>query len=117
MKEIIYKEICYALLRTDEVHPIVHCRHDLNWYPEIRLTLLGTIDFRPTVRSVVTENPYIVSCYECGNVRVWKDGDWVKPKINTFGTSVHIIMDDIFEIDQSIPNIAKEVIEKILNKI
>ena len=117
--EVIKENICYALLRedTEEIHPIAHERHDLNWYPETRLTLLGTIDFRPTVRSVVTENPYIISCYERKDVRVWVDGEWIMPDIKTFGCSVDIIMDQILGVSVSIPNIANEVIQLISREL
>lgn len=106
------EEVCYVLLRTAKGHPIARLRYDLNWYPETRLTLVQAIQFQPTVKSVVTESPWIISCYPGKRVRVWDGIEWVRPDINTFGTSVEIIMDSILGINQSIPCFPLGMLEK-----
>jgi len=42
------------------------------------MTLLDIIQYKPYVRSVVTENPWIISMYDNSNVKIWsiEDKKW-----------------------------------------
>ena len=105
--EIIYEGICYILPRisTMLIHPITYHRHKLIWYPETRMTLYEQVQYNPYVKSVVTENPWIISCYQAKNVRIMKNGKWVRPEIKTYGTSAYNIMYELLDIGQTIPSI------------
>lgn len=72
-------------------------------YPERAMTLVDTVCYRPFVKSVVTENPWIISCYSFENVWIIRNGEWRNASHQTFGASVNFIMDDILGIDSSIP--------------
>ena len=105
--KIEYKGICYVLLQTDKIHPITHKRHDLVWYPERGMSLLSCVQYRPYVKSIVTENCWIISCYSMENVRVWhKEHGWITPNHQTYGASVNQINMTILGISQTIPSVA-----------
>lgn len=102
---IKYTDTCYVLLQLEKFHPIAHKRHDLIWYPERGMTLLDCVQYKPYVKSVVTENPWIISCYNRDNTRVWdKKRGWVTPNHQTYGASVNHIMMSILGIRQTIPS-------------
>lgn len=118
---IKYIGTCYVLLQIDKIHPITHKRHDLVWYPERSFTLLDLVQYRPYVKSVVTESPWIIACYDRDNVRVWnKERGWITPNHQTYGGSVNMIMHSILKIHQTIPaNILDggEIIKKLIEKL
>ena len=72
-------------------------------YPERAMTLTDTVCYRPFVKSVITENPWIISCYSIGNVWIMRKGEWVHPDIQTYGASITMILMDILGIDSTIP--------------
>lgn len=97
--------ICYVLLQVGKVHPITDKRHDLAWYPERGMTLLDCVQYRPYVKSIVTENPWLIACYKKENVRVWDaDHGWVMPDRETYGASVNSITMCLLGIRQTIPS-------------
>jgi len=102
---INYTDTCYVLVQIDRViHPIAHSRHDLIWYPERSMTLLNCIQYRPYVKSIVTENSWLISCYDREHVRVWnKEYGWIMPNNQTYGASVNNITMTILGIRQTIP--------------
>ena len=55
--DIVLEGMCYVLLQIEQVHPIAKMRHDLIWYPERAMTLLDCVQYKPYVKSIVTENP------------------------------------------------------------
>lgn len=96
--------ICYVLVQTDAVHPITYQRHDLIWYPERAMGLLDCVNYKPYIGSVVTENPWIASCYPRENVRVWdEEYGWIMPDFQTYGASVNKITMCLFGIRDTIP--------------
>lgn len=119
--KIKYKSICYVLLRVNESHPITENRHDLIWYPENAMTLLQTIQYRPYIKSIVTENPWLIAMYDRQDVRVWdiENKKWKIPNYQTYAASFSMIMDSILGIHQTIPSIpldGGEAIQELKNK-
>lgn len=99
---------CYVLLQTNKINPIAYKRHDLIWYPERGKTLLQCVQYRPYVKSIVTENPWLIACYDRDDVRMWsrkykKKGEWISPNDQTYGASVNSIMMRILGIRNTIP--------------
>jgi len=118
--KIEYENTCYVLLQTNSIHPIAHKRHDLLWYPERGMTLLDCIQYKPYVKSIVTENPWLISCYDRENVRVWdKEYNWIRPNDQTYGASINKITMCILGIRQTIPSVAYDggkAIEKLIKE-
>ena len=95
---------CYVLVKTSKIHPITYDRFDFVWYPEDGLSLLDAVNYIPYVKSIVTENPWLIATYSKENVRVWdKDRGWVMPSRQTYGASVNHIMMTILGIRNTIP--------------
>ena len=119
---IKFKHKCYVLLQTNKIHSIAYERHKLIWYPERSMTLLDCVRYRPYVKSVVTENPWIISCYDRDNVRVWRpeyDG-WVIPNDQTYGASVNSITMCLLGIRNTIPAMVYDGgkdIKKLIKKL
>ncbi len=90
-------------------------------YPERSMTFADTVDYRRYVKSVVTENPYIISCYSKKDVWVLQDDVWVHPDIQTYGASVNIITCNILQYLNTIPTFVmggskfKDKIKKLKN--
>jgi len=104
--DIVNEGMCYVLLKTGSVHPITKFRHDLLWYPETGMSLVQIIKYKRYVQSIITENPWLISCYSKGNVRVWDSEylEWRMPYIQTYGASIDVIMSSILDIHQTIPS-------------
>ena len=104
---INYTNTCYVLVQIDEIHPIAHVRHDLIWYPERTMTLLDCVQYIPYVKSIVTENPWLISCYPRENVRVWDSViGWIMPNNETYGASINHITMSLLGIRQTISSFA-----------
>jgi len=124
--DIELEGVCYVLLQTNKVHPISEHRHDLVWYPERAMTLLDTIQYIPYVKSIVTENPWLIGCYDRDHVRVWtknlrgKGYQWWKPNEQTYGASNNNIRMCLLGIGQTIPSYAYDrgkEIQKLIKKV
>lgn len=114
--------ICYVLVRLPQkAHAIAHRRHDLVWYPETGMSLVDCVTYKPYVKSIVTENPWLIACYSRENVRVWdKDRGWVEPVRQTYGASHDSITSTILGIKQSIPSTAYDggiAIQKLIDEL
>lgn len=72
-------------------------------YPERAMTFADTVDYRRYVKSIVTENPYIISCYSRNEVWILQDDEWVHPSMQTYGASVDLITSSILQYKNSIP--------------
>ena len=72
-------------------------------YPERSMTFVDSVCYRPYVKSVVTENPFVIATYSRNSVWVLKKGKWVNPDIQTYGASVENITDQILHFSSSIP--------------
>jgi len=121
-----YEHICYVLLRVNKIHPITEYRHDLIWYPEDAMTLLDSVQYRPYIKSVVTECPWIISTYSIQNVRVWTNRynknkfEWERPNRQTYGASVNMITHSLLGIQQTIPSTpldGGDAIQKLIKKV
>jgi len=89
-------------------------------YPERAMTLVDTVCYRPYVKSVITENPWIISCYSRDKVWIMEDGEWRNPSCQTYGASVNFILCDILNIDHTIPLVVisgKKSIDEFRNKV
>ena len=122
---LIYQNVCYVVHRIFNAHPITDYRHDLIWYPEDAMTLFDSILYRPYTKSIVTENPWLISMYDREHVRLWSTrdkvkGEWILPRHQTYGASVNMIMMNILGVTQTIPSMAKdggESIQKVIKKV
>jgi len=72
-------------------------------YPERAMTFTDAVCYRPFVKSVVTENPWVISCYDRNSVWVVRDGKWENPSEQTYGCSVNIITGNILGCNNTIP--------------
>ena len=83
--------------------------------------MLDCVQYKPYVKSVVTENPWIIACYDRDNVRVWnKEHGWIPPNNQTYGGSVNGIRHHVLKIHQTIPAIALDgggEIKKLIKKL
>jgi hypothetical protein len=107
------EDMYYDLVRRSKDDEII-------LYPERAMRFIDTVCYRPFVKPVVTENPFIIGCYDRKEVRVIEDGKWVKPEIQTFGCNASLITDDLLHYTNSIPLVVKsglEGIEEFKNKI
>lgn len=57
---------------------------------------------------ITSHSPFIISDCKRDNVFVFRNGEVFHPKINTFGASIGIVMDEIFLKDDTISDFAKE---------
>ena len=120
--DIEFEGICYVVVQCNRSHPIAEHQHRLVWYPERALSVLGCVQYRPFVKSIVTENPWIISCYPNEKVRIWKKDfreiwGWHWPDDQTYGKSVNGITMGLLGVRQTIPSIAYDggkEIEKLI---
>lgn len=103
-------EQCFAFLQgndANEEHYYDLVRESKNGtmilYPERAMTFADTVDYRRYSKSVVTENPYIISCYPKKDVWILHDDEWVHPDFQTYGCSVNMITSQILQYNNSIP--------------
>ncbi len=116
--QIDLDHICYVLVQIDVIHPIAHKKHELIWYPERGMTLLDCVQYIPYVKSIVTENPWLISCYSGENVRVWDSVyGWSMPNSETYGASVNYITMQLLGIRQTISSVALDGGESIKSLI
>lgn len=120
-KKIKLEGTCYVLLQINTIHPITYIRHDLIWYPERYLNLLECVQYRPYIKSIVTENAWLISCYDRNNVKIWhKEYGWVSPNNQTYGASVNQINSHLLGIKQTIPSVmldGGDAIKKLIDKL
>lgn len=110
-------ENCCYVLHQGYFNDILEHRHNFVYYPELSLTLVELVQGRVWQESVITENPWIISCYPQENVYIWRKGHWINPKRETYGASVNIIMSEILLISNTIPcNIIAHENGKILKE-
>ena len=89
-------------------------------YPERSFRLIDSLSYRPYVKSVITENPWVISSYSCDRVWIIRDGEWQNPSQQTYGASVNMIMCNILNSHSTIPlNIigGQEEIDSYLEKV
>ena len=76
---------------------------ELILYPERGMTFANTVDYKPYVKPIVTENPYIIACYDSRSVWVLQEDEWVNPDRQTYGASVNLITTSILQYPNTIP--------------
>ena len=104
------KEQCFVFLQgndANEEHYFDLVRESKNdnliLYPERSMTFADTVDYRRYVKSVVTENPFIISCYSREDVWILQDDEWIHPEQQTYGASVNYITSSILQYHNTIP--------------
>ena len=84
------------------------------------MNLLDCIQYKPYIKSIVTENPWMICNYDRENVRVWKDNKWRMPNNQTYGASVNHIMHTILKIRCTVaanPMDGGEAIRKMIKEL
>ena len=101
---------CFVYMQGNEVdiekyYELVRLSKDdkIILYPEHGRSFTDMVCYRPYVKSVVTENPWVISCYDKRKVWVIRDGKWGIPNEQTYGCSVNIITSNLFECHNTIP--------------
>jgi hypothetical protein len=98
------REQCFVFLQGNDAN-IEHYydlvreskNDNLILYPERAMTFADTVDYRRFAKSVVTENPFIISCYSREDVWILQDDEWVNPGMQTYGASVNLITSSILQ--------------------
>ena len=113
--EFNYTGKCYVLLSSTsqnrnrkQYDPILKDRFNFIYRPETGLSLVDQICYRPYVQSVITESPWIISCYTREEVYVWDStiNDWEHPDIETYGSDISNILHGLLKIPAMLPMIA-----------
>ncbi len=108
-KELMPLELerhCYVLLQGGWIHPIAHRRHDIIWYPERSMTMFEQLIYRPYVKSVVTESPWIIGLYDRENVfAVDEDGTWRRPNMQTYCASMGWIYHQLLHVRSEVSQV------------
>lgn len=86
---------------------------ELILYPERAMTFVDSVCYRPYVKSVVTENPFVISSYKRDNVWLLEKGEWVNPSQQTYGASVNLIACSILHNPNTIPMLIVSGVEGI----
>ena len=68
------------------------------------MTLLERTTYKRYKRSIVTEDPWLISCYPKEQVRIWRRGEWVEPSAQTLGASINKINLTVLGIKLTIPS-------------
>jgi len=119
-QELELEGVCYVLPQAGTWHKIAESRHDLVWYPEQAMSMFERINYRQYVKSIVTEDPWIIACYDRESVRIWEDGQWNYPNEQTYGASVNNIQHKILGIPHTIPSATMDggkAVDKLLSKL
>lgn len=100
---------CFVYIQGNEVdiekyYEIVNLSKEdkLILYPERAMTYVDTICYRPYIKSIITENPWIISCYSRDNVWILRKGEWANPSMQTLGASVDLIIHHILKYESSV---------------
>jgi len=72
-------------------------------YPEHGRSFIDMVCYRQYVKSVVTENPWVISSYDKRKVWIIRNGEWINPSEQTYGCSTNIITSNILGYDHTIP--------------
>ncbi len=111
---------CYVL-HKGFYNPILQKKYESDWmlWPEDGLNMMELAQGIIYQANVITENPWIISCYSRENVFVWRDGEWVNPDMQTFAASIDFIMFKILLIGNTIPAsiISHDAADKLKEKI
>jgi len=108
---------CYVRVRNNEFHDILYYKNDLILYPENAMRFLDMVSYLPYVQSILTENPYLISCYDRKNVWILNDENkWINPDIQTFGASVSYITQEILKYGYEMPLLPLEFIKALTVK-
>lgn len=81
---------CFVLNQGNWIHPHAPQMRDLClWYPERGMPFFEQVNYRPYVKSIVTESPWLIGLYDREQVfAVDEDGAWRNPNMQTYGASL-----------------------------
>lgn len=110
---------CCYVLHQGIFNEVLYQKTDFVLYPEQSLTLIDLATGFKWQQSVITESPWIISCYPMEDVYIFRNGEWNNPDFQTFGCSVNLIMSKILGIRNTIPAniISKDEVEKMQSTI
>ena len=93
---------------------LVWVPHSATIYPEKHLSLAQLIDWDKPEPYIVTENPWLISCYDRLEVAILNgEGKWAHPDCQTYGASVNQIMLVVLDTKNTVPNGPMNVMESI----
>jgi hypothetical protein len=99
-KDCYVMNVCSGAVLPDEVNN----KDATIFYPETRMTTEECFKTsRPSEYHIVTDCPFLVSLYETRHVWIWRDGKWIHPDFNTFGASYSMIIMNLFDYPNTIP--------------
>lgn len=113
------KNKCYVLHKGFFNKELLEHKNDLIMWPEDGLSLLNLASGIKYEASIVTENPWLISCYSSEDVFIYENGEWVNPRKETYGTSINLITSSILKIRHSIPAaiVGDETVQDLREKI
>ena len=119
--EINTKENCYVYVQGNEKHiekyyELVRLAKDdkMILWPESGMRYIDLVSYRPYVKSVITENPWVIAMYSVSNVWILdRDGEWVHPRQQTYAASAYSIENSILHQDCSIPLMSLGGLEEV----
>lgn len=98
---------CYVIARgrddeSDSYYDLLkEHKHELVIFPENGLSFIDIVTYLPYNKSIVTENPYLISSYSKHEVWVLKNGEWENPSEQTFGADINLITNNILGYNTS----------------
>ena len=104
MKHPIENGACYVAHQgIAPLYEMFGGRTKLDMYPETGMSLFERQCGVVFKQSIVTESVQIISCYDRSDVYIWRDGGWVNPNAQTYGTSYNILSNRILGFKSNIP--------------
>lgn len=89
-------------------------KNDLVTFPEDGMRFIDSVTYLPYNKSIVTENPYLISSYDRRSVWVLNNGKWINPNEQTFGSSVNVIENNLLGYGSSIPILPEMKLKELL---
>lgn len=74
---------------------VLQYKHNYITYPEQGYTLTDLLSGIAFEEPIITESPFIISNYPQESVWIFRDGQWVNPRIQTYGASFNLILSSI----------------------
>jgi len=96
---------CYVTNPKDgSTYPSELNKENTLFYPESGMTTEQCFkSSRPRDFHIVTDCPFLVSLYSREEVFIWREGKWINPKFQTYGSSFSMIISEVFDYDHTIP--------------
>ena len=72
-------------------------------YPERGLSFVDQVCYIPYEKSILTENPWLISTYSRKSVWILENGKWINPEMQTYGASQSLITMNILNYPNTLP--------------